>query len=383
MEQGLNQQANHIFVMNNVKPEQQIPRQQRPEEVINSPQPPVAAPSVITATYNPTYNRCLPKILSDLDCEMKIKQVLRCIETILLENGDVDLQQQAYKLPDRSLSPQFSKPKKLKVKDDEDMMMASPMQQPTINLPLATNSPSMLMNKSTSKNPIRINVKVEPTEMMDKQTTPRMQAVYNEQAVPSGSPRGQMFDFSCKPQQQAAHVQVQAQQYPRMGQSPAHQPSPQQRSFSYDGPFHAPQPMIPHVQLPAQLSVSNSHINGQVHSPHQPHNLHTSSPHLHTAHVNSPHLQHTHSPHLQHTHTNSPHLQSPPHALSPHIQHQQVHSPHVQATHSLPESMSMPQSFQAVQQPTAEPHSIPEFAYQSYVEGAQGTFLSFGIEQGN
>jgi hypothetical protein len=117
--------------MNNVKPEQQIPRR---EEVLSSP-PPQPNPSVITATYNPTYNRCLPKILSDLDCEMKIKQVLRCIENILLETGDVDLQQQAYKLPDRSLSPQFAKTKKPKFKEDEEMLQQA-SSTASINLPL-------------------------------------------------------------------------------------------------------------------------------------------------------------------------------------------------------------------------------------------------------
>ncbi|GAM19440.1 hypothetical protein SAMD00019534_026150 [Acytostelium subglobosum LB1] len=36
-------------------------------------------------TDNPTYNKCLPKILSDQDCEMRVKQVLKCLELMLTE----------------------------------------------------------------------------------------------------------------------------------------------------------------------------------------------------------------------------------------------------------------------------------------------------------
>ncbi|EFA84697.1 hypothetical protein PPL_01689 [Heterostelium album PN500] len=43
-------------------------------------------PSVMT--YNPTYNKCLPKILSDLDCEMRVKQVLKCIEMMLTDGAE-------------------------------------------------------------------------------------------------------------------------------------------------------------------------------------------------------------------------------------------------------------------------------------------------------
>jgi hypothetical protein len=328
-------QSNHIFVMNNVKPEQPVPRR---EEVLSSPP---ANPSVITATYNPTYNRCLPKILSDLDCEMKIKQVLRCIENILLENGDVDLQQQAYKLPDRSSSPQFAKTKKPKFKEDEEML-----QSPSINLPLRTNSPASLINMgSANKNPIKINVKVEPDADPNKAG---MRPAFNEQAVPTGSPRAQMFDFSYKPQQQTPPPQTP----PAYTQSPMGQVPP--RSYSFDGfppntnPHATPQqPMIPHIQL----SMSSPHLSQGSNSPHIQH-LHASSPHIQT-HTNSPHV---HSP-LHATHTNSPHLvhsplphsplgqavqtPSPPHAANGVLSPQQIPIQQFQViTHQLPQEQS-------------------------------------------
>eukprot|EP00026_Physarum_polycephalum_P005440 Phypoly_transcript_05474.p1 GENE.Phypoly_transcript_05474~~Phypoly_transcript_05474.p1 ORF type:complete len:568 (+),score=145.51 Phypoly_transcript_05474:99-1802(+) len=348
MDQGApinpNAHPNHIFVMNSVKPEQPI---QRREEVISSPPPP--NPSVITATYNPTYNRCLPKILSDLDCEMKIKQVLRCIENILLETGDVDLQQQAYKLPDRSLSPQFAKTKKPKFKEDEEML-----QSPNINLPLATNSPASLINKAANKssNNIKINVKVEPD--MEQKAPPGVRPAFNE---PTGSPRGQMFDFSYK-------------------QSPAHPGQPQQafpqqpQRHMYEGfpnSPHAPQPMIPHIQL----SMSSPHLNhSAANSPHMHH--HTSSPHIHTG---SPHL--VHSPH-QHTHTNSPHVAHSPLPHSP-LGQTQTPSPHLSSNGVLSPPQSIPiQQFQVLTRPEGPEsghHSSDNLMQQDYhyqqMEGVQ------------
>lgn len=350
-------QSNHIFVMNNVKPEQPIPRR---EEVISSPPP--ANPSVITATYNPTYNRCLPKILSDLDCEMKIKQVLRCIENILLETGDVDLQQQAYKLPDRSLSPQFAKTKKPKMKEDEEMLQ-SPNPNNPINLPLATNSPASLINKAANKN-IKINVKVEPD--MEKGPGGRP-PVFNEQAVPTVSPRAQMFDFSYKhsPAQQG---QVQPGFSP---QSPMGQP---QRQFSYEGFPNSPhpsQPMIPHIQL----SMSSPHLSGAANSPHLQH-LHASSPHIH----NSPHV---HSP-LHNTHTNSPHLVHSPLPHSP-LGQSQAPSPHLPTSNGVlsPPQQPVPiQQYQVLTHPDHQGdshHSSDNLMAQDYhfqqqlSEGVQGS----------
>lgn len=352
MDQGAsmnsNAQSNHIFVMNNVKPEQQI---QRREEVISSPQQP--NPSVITATYNPTYNRCLPKILSDLDCEMKIKQVLRCIENILLENGDVDLQQQAYKLPDRSLSPQFAKTKKPKFKEDEEMLQQSPNPN-TMN--------QLAANKAGNKN-IKINVKVEPD--LDKPAGVRPQ--YHE-GQPPQAPRGpHMFaDFSYKHSPQPHHSPG----------YPAQSPMQPQRQFPYDytNSPHTPQPMIPHIQL----SMSSPHLSSShaaTNSPHLQH-LHTSSPHIH----GSP-MQH--SP-LQHTHTNSPHLVQSPHPHSP-LGQTQAPSPHLPASNGVlsPPQQNIPiQQFQVLTHPdhTPEQHSSSEnlmqdYHFQQLGEGVQGLLL--------
>lgn len=336
------QQNSHMYVMNGVKPEQSPqqqqaqPQPQRREDVLTSPPPPAANPSVITATYNPTYNRCLPKILSDLDCEMKIKQVLRCIENILLENGDVDLQQQAYKLPDRSSSPQFAKTKKPKFKEDEDM------QSPSINLPLATNSPATLINKGVNnKNPIKIAVKVEPD---DKSPGMRAPFINNNEQVPTTSPRAQMFDFSYKPQQSP--------------QQAAYSPmvhTPQQRQFGYENfpnGGHPAQPMIPH------LSMSSPHLNASTSSPHL-HHLHASSPHLHAGHVHSPHVGH--SP-LHAGHTNSPHLAHSPHPHSPMVHSPMVHSPMVHSPQTPQGVLSPPQhipvqQFQVITRPRDEAHA--------------------------
>jgi hypothetical protein len=328
---------------------------------MNSPQP--ANPSVITATYNPTYNRCLPKILSDLDCEMKIKQVLRCIENILLETGDVDLQQQAYKLPDRSLSPQFAKTKKPKFKEDEEMLQSPGLA--AINLPLATNSPASLINKAANKN-IKINVKVEPD--LDKGQGARP---FNEQGQPpTGSPRAQMFDFSYKqsPGQPQQHPQGPQQSFPH---SPMGQP---QRQYSYDNfpnSPHTPQPMIPHIQLSMSSSLGG---NGGGNSPHLQH-LHASSPHIHT---NSPHL---HSP-LQHTHTNSPHLVHSPLPHSP-LGQTQAPSPHMPAGVLSPPQQPIPiQQYQVLTRPDqqeSQQHNsdslMHDYHYQQMGEGVQGSPL--------
>lgn len=184
------EQSSNPYVMNVIKADHTRGRVMEPQ--VPQPQagnllPPNPA-SVITATYNPTYNRCLPKILSDLDCEMKIKQVLKCIENILLDGSELD-PQQSYKLPDRSSSPQLVPKKKIRVKEDEDM-------------PMLSNTANSA--KPGAKSPVRIAVKVEPSSETEK--AQRVNA-YQEQAVhqvPSASPRAQAYDFAATRVQQVA-----------------------------------------------------------------------------------------------------------------------------------------------------------------------------------
>jgi len=222
------------LLTNNTNMLQQSPHQQHPQ----------SPASVITATYNPTYNRCLPKILSDLDCEMKIKQVLKCIENILLDGNELD-QQQSYKLPDRSSSPQAPK-KKIKVKEDEELlMMAQAANQNTSANMILSNSNNKVAT-GASKSPVRINLKVEPSETEKAQRGNNLifqslQPDQQHQQVPSASPRSQPFDFNM----------VANRQHPQQNSFPKQPPQQQQqqqqqqnspRPFSFDPYSYAGNP---------------------------------------------------------------------------------------------------------------------------------------------
>lgn len=209
----------HPYLMNVLKPDQTRVRVMEQPQAAQLQAQPVLPPtnpaSVITATYNPTYNRCLPKILSDLDCEMKIKQVLKCIENILLDGSDMD-PQQSYKLPDRSSSPQLAPKKKIKVKEDEEMPTAP------------TNGTAAGAAKvTTNKSPVRINVKVEPFDSEKAQRGPAgMNTLYPDQGaqhVPSTSPRSLSYDFAGGNRMQ----QATPNNFPKAQQPP-------QRAFSFE-----------------------------------------------------------------------------------------------------------------------------------------------------
>eukprot|EP01112_Ceratiomyxa_fruticulosa_P007158 TRINITY_DN1848_c0_g1_i1.p1 TRINITY_DN1848_c0_g1~~TRINITY_DN1848_c0_g1_i1.p1 ORF type:complete len:506 (-),score=129.25 TRINITY_DN1848_c0_g1_i1:203-1720(-) len=139
---------------------------------------PTINPNSLTATYNPTYNKCLPKILSDMDCENKIKQVLKVIESILLENPLESNLELMYKPEAHSASstnptpthtPTFTPKKKSKHEDEHSIHTNNTNTNthtntpPTLHTPVPTINKQPIVPKIIKNPPIQINVKVEPS----------------------------------------------------------------------------------------------------------------------------------------------------------------------------------------------------------------------------
>lgn len=316
----------HPYVMNVIKPDQsrvRVDHQQPPPAAANMGAQP--NPSVITATYNPTYNRCLPKILSDLDCEMKIKQVLKCIENILLEGNELD-QHQSYKLPDRSSSPQLKRPK---VKEDEELLMAQ-----SINAP-STGAAAPTKGASTNKSPVRINVKVEPSEPTEKAQRTMLNMYQPDQQshqVPSASPRNQSYDGSSQATSRMPQSSQQATQFNKQPTARAYS----FEQFNYPGsgqPSFVQQSFMPQQQqqqLQAQHTLLMQHMANQQHIQQQlQQQLMNSGIHV-IPHLNNMALQHMQYPSnasSQSSQATSNHQQSPPVAHVPQFHEQTQQQP--------------------------------------------------------
>jgi len=320
------------YMMNVIKADQ-TPRRVMEQSQTPQTQPATNPASVITTTYNPTYNRCLPKILSDLDCEMKIKQVLKCIENILLDGNDLD-PQQSYKLPDRSSSPQLVPKKKIKIKEDEDMVIVSP-----------TNSANLGVTKTgINKSPVRINVKVEPAETEKAQRGPAgmannmFQSDQGAHQVPSASPR-QSFEFANRIQSPQPALQ-----------QPAHnnysKPQQTQKAFSFE-PYAYP-----------GSSVSPNNAAQFIHQSFLQHGQ--------VAHQQNPQLLMQQQ--AQHIQAVQQHLQAQQQLLNgmmqQHPQHAQFTLPPVVNHHQQPSSQPNPQTHDGQPVATQSTHENPPFTQQ-------------------
>jgi len=359
--------GNNGYMMNVIKPDQQQQRVRMDPSPLQGSNTNIGVPSspnpasVITATYNPTYNRCLPKILSDLDCEMKIKQVLKCIENILLDGSEND-QQQSYKLPDRSSSPQL---KRIKVKEDEEMHAHSP----------ASGNSAV----SKSKSNVRINVKVEPSTESEKAMRNMLgmfqgEGQQGQQMSNNGSPRT-TYDPSNRAQTQQ---QQQQQQQQMQAANPLQKPaSSAPRAFSFEhysypgsnnntqfaqqvfNQQHQAQAMLLQQQQQQLATQQQQHLhNVQQLQQQLINNGITVLPQLQQHQIsNMQHaLQYSLPPHMQMQAQNQPHSPSmhPQYRdHTPQEQQQQQHHQHHQqqaATHAqVPESQSNSNSFPALQ----------------------------------